>query len=98
VDLDVVPQQGGGVVKGVLGFAELSAQVLRQASLVERAPQVGYLRPRHGVGDVVNSRPGDREALLDTLGRHVDDLHQLDRTSAAEAEGRVVNEVRRLSA
>jgi hypothetical protein len=37
VDLDVVAQGGGGVVKSRFEFAELTAQVFRQTSLVERA-------------------------------------------------------------
>ena len=36
MDLDVVAQGGGGVVKSRFDFAELRAQVLRQTSLVER--------------------------------------------------------------
>jgi hypothetical protein len=41
MDLDVVAQGRGGVVKSRFDFAELRAQVLRQTSLVERASQVG---------------------------------------------------------
>jgi D-xylose transport system substrate-binding protein len=63
---------------------ELSAQVLRQTSLVERASQAGYLRRRHGVGDVVDSRPGTREALLDALGRQADGFDRVDRAAAEQ--------------
>src|SRR5215208_7940005 len=89
MDLDVVAQDGRGVVECRVDFAELTAQVLRQASLVERASQIGYLRRRHGVGDVVDSRPGTREALLDALGCQAEGFHQLDRAAAAVAEGGV---------
>src|ERR671922_239730 len=98
MDLDVVAQGGGGIVESGLDFAEPSAQVLRQTSLVERASQIDYLRRRHDVGDVLDSRPGSGEAFLDALGRQAYGFDQLDRAVAAVAEGRVVNELRRLTA
>src|ERR671922_649188 len=94
MDLDVVAQGGGGIVESGLDLAEPSAQVLRQTSLVERASQIDYLRRRHDVGDVLDSRPGSGEAFLDALGRHAYGFDQLDRAVAAVAEGRVVNELR----
>ena len=97
-DTNVVAQGGGGVVESRLDSAEPRAQVLRQTSLVERASQIGYLRRRHDVGDVVDPRPGTGEALLDALGRQADGFDQLDRAAAAGAEGGVVNELRRLTA
>jgi hypothetical protein len=85
-------------VKCRFHFAELRAQVLRQTSLVERASQVGHIRRRHDVGDVVDSRLGTGEACGDALGRQADRFHQLDRAAAEIAKGGVVNELRRLTA
>ena len=42
MDLDVVAQGRGGVVKSRFDFAELRAQVLRQTSLVERVDMDNY--------------------------------------------------------
>src|SRR3954452_5721915 len=72
--------------------------MLRQASLVERASHMDYLRRRRDVGHVLDSRPGSGEALLDALGRQAYGFDQLDRGVAAGAESRVANELRRLTA
>jgi hypothetical protein len=98
MDLDVVAQGRGGVVKSRFDFAELRAQVLRQTSLVERASQVGHRRRRHDVADVMDSRAGAGEAPLDALRRQADDFDQLDRAAVAGAEGGVVDELGRLTA
>jgi len=98
MDLDVVAQDGGGIMKGGLGTTEPCAQVLRQASLVERGSQLDDLRRRDDVGDVLDSRPGSGEALPDPLGRQAHGRDELDRAVTAGAEGRVVNELRRLTA
>jgi hypothetical protein len=98
MDLDVVAQGRGGVVKSRFDFAELRAQVLRQTSLVERASQVGHLRRRHDLANVLDSRAAAGEAPLDALRRQADDFDQLDRAAVAGAEGGVVDELGRLTA
>jgi hypothetical protein len=97
MDLDVMAKDGGGVVESGHGPAELRAQVLPQAPLVERASQFDHVVRGHDIADVVDSRPGSGEGLFDALGREAEGLHQLDRTVAAVAEGGVVNELRRLT-
>jgi len=48
----------GGVVERRLDIAALRAQILRQTSLVERAPQIGHLHWWQNIGDVVGFAAG----------------------------------------
>jgi hypothetical protein len=98
MDLEIVAEHGRGIVQGDLVPAELSAQVLRQTPFVERGSHLRHVRRRHDVADVLDSRPGRGESLLDALGRKTEGLHQLDRPVAAAPEGGVVSELGLLTA
>jgi hypothetical protein len=84
MDLDVMAQGRGGVVKSRFDSAELRAQVLRQTSLVERASQAGHFDQLDRAAIA-----GAERGVVDELGRLTarEDIFQRDVLDQEERPG-----------